>query len=122
MPRHWPDRPPAGIIGPMTLMFAWTDSPGTPRDSTDRLTALACAMQVTRISMRDATGWTSPSHKTEKTAEKFAEWLAKGSDRDAETRRRILLTATDLATDGAEHDDVLTVAAWMHEFVTGTGK
>lgn len=103
----------------MTLMFAWTDSPGTPRADTDRLAALACAMQVTGISLDDATGWTSPSHRTEKAAEKFADWLAEARNRETETRRRVLLAAADLAKTGSEPDDVLAAAKWMLGIVLG---
>lgn len=122
----WSAQGEAGSIGSMTLMFAWSDTSGMSREEADRMLALMCSAQLHGITLDNATGWTSPSHRVERDAEKFAEWLGKGGTRETETRRRALLAATDLArTPGKrepDQDDVLTAAKWMTGFVTGSDK
>lgn len=103
-------------------MFAWGGTSNMPREDADRFIALTCAMQMRGLSLRDATGWTSPSHGAAKDAERFADWLGEAGPKESETRRRALLAATDLAKTSDEWDDVLTAAKWMTGFVTGTGK
>jgi len=102
------------------MTFIWTDPAGMSRSEADHLAALACTLQLTRLTLENATGETGPSHKAEDIKEAFAKWLEKESAASPEARRRSLFLATSLASPGTDRREVLKAADWTLKQVSST--
>lgn len=93
-------------------------APYTPAEPTDRLIALDCALRLTDQSTI-AAGAGDAGRITDK-ARRLEEWLkeARGDERDAQSRRLVLLLVCEYATPSTPLDRVRSLAKELHRFAT----